>query len=200
MLSYFELLFSELEEVAAGDQSFFLPCYLVDLEMVVRVGWGLYVHIDVEYFEAEVFGASFDAVFLGWVVLGGLVLFLVFSKGNAGVHTHQFRQKSVVLLVDVEVSHYSVGAGVGFSFAFISDSGAFRRREYFLAFWIGEVVLAWWLKMVERGLFFLTTWLISAIFLRCLRYFTLFSYSSIYYYNLFKNRTLLYNNAITAFQ
>ena len=38
MLSYFELLFSELEEVAAGDQSFFLPCYLVDLEMVVRVG------------------------------------------------------------------------------------------------------------------------------------------------------------------
>ena len=132
------------------------------------------------------FGASFDAVFLGRVVLRGLVLFLVFSKGNARVHTHQFRQKSVVLLVDVEVSHYSVRAGMGFSFTFIPDSGAFRSSDCFFAFWIGKGVLAWWLKMVERGLFFLTTWLISAIFLRCLRYFTLFSYSSIYYYNPFK--------------
>ena len=86
--------------------------------------------------------ASFDAVFFGWVVLGGLVLFLVFSKGNAGIHTHEFRQKSVVLLVDVEVPHYSVGASVCFSFAFVSDSGAFRSSESFLAFWIEEGVLA----------------------------------------------------------
>ena len=131
-------------------------------------------------------GASFDAVLFRRIVLGGLVLLLVFSKGNAGIHAHQFRQKSVILLVNIEIPHYSVGTGVCFSFAFVPDSGAFRRSESFLAFWIEGDILAWWLKMVERGLFFLTTWLISAIFLRCLRYLTLFSYSSIYYYNLYQ--------------
>ena len=169
ILLYLHLFFSEFKQTIISNKYLLSTIDFIYFELIIRIGWFLCTHVYIIKFEDYIFCTSFYTVLFNWIMLCILILLLIFSKRNAAVHCHQFRYKSIILFLDVEVSHYSIWTSMFFFLTFLSNSWTFWWYIALFIFLIIQHVLEWWWKIVERGLFFLRTWLISAIFLTCLR-------------------------------
>lgn len=111
LLLEFKLFFPQLEQRPLGQHNFTEVIDHVNAVVILRRGADSIAEIDIEESKSQAFGLLILLV-ICQILLGVLIILLIFLQGYAAIHLEYLGHEPSVLLLDIEVPHYSFCAGM----------------------------------------------------------------------------------------